>query len=179
MTKPKYEFGLIKDDGVWNNPTTSIYYNSTFNGYKPIQSCEIFGLINSTNGYFWLLSEDDDHYWTTTKISEETIRDLYNKLKNNDLSDNNIFNFKKENIIELTLVSLHNNKKESRTFHKDWIPALIETLDIDNPIKSEQEILPIWEKSLVPDKIEYPMMTPEEYIYSTIQDWPSLYVKKE
>ena len=175
----KYKFGLIKDDGVWNNPSTHIYYNTTFNGYKPIQSSEIFGLINSTDGNFWLLSEDDDYYSTTVKISEETIRELFDKLKNNDLSDSNIFGFKNDNLIELTLTNLQNDKKITRTFHKDWIPVLIKTLDIDNPIKSDKEILPIWEKLLVPDKIKYPIMTPEEYIYASIENWPSLYVKND
>ena len=76
-----YKFGLIKDKGTWNTPTTNIYYNNYFDGYKPVQSTECFGLINSTDGNFWLLSEDDDHYRTTCKISEETIRTIFNELK--------------------------------------------------------------------------------------------------
>ena len=48
---------------------------------NPIQSVEIFGLINSTNGNFWFISEDDDYYWTTAKISEETIRKIRRKRK--------------------------------------------------------------------------------------------------
>ena len=83
----KYKFGLIKNEGVWNESKTRIYPNSYFEGYKPIQSVEIFGLINSTDGNFWFISEDDDYYWTIAKISEETIRNLYNKLLNNDFTD--------------------------------------------------------------------------------------------
>lgn len=72
-------------------------------------------------------------------------------------SDINIFPMK-DDIIELSIINLHNNKIVTREFHKNWI-SLIKTLDIDNPIISNNEILPIWEKSLVPDKTEYPMMT--------------------
>ncbi len=186
----KYKFGLIKNEGVWNESKTRIYPNSYFEGYKPIQSVEIFGLINSTDGNFWFIGEDDDYYWTIAKISEETIKNLYNKLINNDFtdihftngiglhSDINIFKMK-DDIIELSIINLHNNKIVTREFHKDWIPSLIKTLDIDNPIISNNEILPIWEKSLVPDKIEYPMMTPEEYVYSKIQSSPDFYIKED
>ena len=48
---------------------------------NPIQSVEIFGLINSTDGNFWFISEDDDYYWTTAEISEETIRKIRRKRK--------------------------------------------------------------------------------------------------
>ena len=45
----KYKFGLIKSEGVLNTPSTNIFYKNYFNGYKPVQSHEIFGLINSTD----------------------------------------------------------------------------------------------------------------------------------
>lgn len=173
-----YKFGLIKDKGTWNTPTTNIYYNNYFDGYKPIQSTECFGLINSTDGNFWLLSEDDDHYRTTCKISEETIRDIHTKLKNNDFSNSNIFSFDGD-MVTIKLTNLENNKEFLDRFHKDWLNSLKIVLDIDNPIISNKRILEVWDKNIVPDKIDYPLMTPEECVYSQILKWPSLYANKD
>lgn len=173
-----YKFGLIKDEGTWNTPSTDIYYKNHFDGYKPVQAVEIFGLINSTDGNFWLLSEDDDHYWTTAKISESTIRELYNKLINSDFSNKEMFKFEND-LIFVTLNNLENNKPFTHKFHKDWIPSLVKTLDIDNPIETNKEILPVWEKSIIPDKIEYPLLTPEEYVYLMISKYPTLYAKSD
>lgn len=173
-----YKFGLIKEDGVFNETSTDVFYNHTFFGYKPVQSFDIFGLINSTDGNFWLVSEDDDHYWTTAKISEETIRDIHTKLKNNDLSDSNIFKLEND-LVSMNILNLQNNRLFTQKFHKDWIPQLIKTLDIDNPKKTKKDILPIWDKSIVPDRIDYPLMSLEEYIYNTISKYPTLYANKD
>ena len=174
----KYTFGLIKNKGTWNNPSTDIYYGHTFVGYKPLQSVDIFGLINSTDGNFWLLGEDDDHYWTEAKISEETIRQLYNYLKNGDFSNTEFFSFEND-LIVLTLTNLQDNKKSIRKFHKDWIPSLIKTLDIDNPIKTKNAILPVWDKSIIPDRIIYPFLSVEEYVYGRILIFPTSYANKD
>ena len=113
------KFGLIKDKGIWNKPSTNIYYGHFFNGYKPLQSVDIFGLINSTDGNFWLLSENDDSYWTIAKISEETIRHLHNILKNEDFSDSEMFSFENtilticlNNLTILETPTIQINKKE-------------------------------------------------------------------
>jgi len=172
-----FKFGLIKSKGVWNKPTTDITFGNSFDGYKPVQSVDVFGLINSTDGNFWLLSEDDDHYFVDAKISEETIRNLHKVLSLHDFSDTKMFSFK-DNILKITLLDLYTNKKISIQFAKAWIPSLIKTLDIDNPIPTTKKILPVWEKSVVPDKVIYPLMTPTEYVYKRISEYPSLYANK-
>lgn len=174
-----YKFGLIKKTGVWNETTTRIGFDNYFEGYKPSQSSGVFGLVSSTDGNFWLLGEDDDYYFTKAKISEETLRNLLEKLKNNDFSDTNLFHMN-SSLLTITLLNLDNQENVHIEFDKYWLQSLIEVLDIDNPIPTKvKRVLKVWEKSIVPDKINYPLMTPTEYVYATILEYPSLYAKED
>lgn len=167
------KLGLVKGDGVWNNPSVYVYNNS-YNGMKPEKEDNIFGLI-TIKDRFVLLSEDDDHYFNSFNMNEDELNELKSCIMYS-LKDSEKFKIT-ETGEDKQIINIEFNGNKIQ-FHNHWTKSLKNVLDLDGFVPNENAKY-IGEDLKFIDYDKVDIMTPEEVLIYNIVKYNCSYFYRD